>query len=318
MRINFKIIFLLVVFIISYAEFEDIKIGEPDLVIGLEGLEGHDDNYVFNSIEYVQLDQKGNIYILDRGRYRIQVFDEEGNFIQSIGRKGEGPGEFYLPNKFFIRNEWIFVLDFRTIKIFSLEGRFVKSFKLDFQATDIKVNEKKEIILLGLRNDKIFHAFNWEGKALYSFGDPFKIPSRYNDRYKDSPFLRANINMFLIEDSIYIFNPFEYKINVYKNNQLIKEFGRKTGDYFLPTITDFGNKGYSIGYIDSPNIIKLNENILLISRQSRIDIFKDYKFINTVSTGLKGVAYAIDKKNRIYCVDSYDYPKLIRYQMIFK
>jgi len=321
-RLIYRISFIFIFYSLSLGNFRDLKIGLHDLLIGVKGEYEEDETYIFGNIADIQIDDEDRIYLLDNKICKIQVYDEKGKFIKSIGGRGQGPGEFNLPSKFFIINKKIFVLDFRSVNIFSIEGQFIKSFKVDFQATDIKVNRKNEIILLGLRNDKIFHIFDLEGNLLHSFGEPFKIPSEYYAKYKkyeDCPFLKVHVEMFLIDEDIYIFNPFRYKIRYYKNNQFIKDFGRETSNYNTPVVTDFGSMGYSIGYIGSPTILKLNKNILLICFESKIDIFENYKFLKTItSKNFKGLAKAIDRKNRIYCIDSFDYPKIIRYPLILK
>lgn len=42
-------------------------------------------------------DNKGNIYIVDRGEYNIKKFDNRGHWQKTFGRKGEGPGELSGP-----------------------------------------------------------------------------------------------------------------------------------------------------------------------------------------------------------------------------
>jgi hypothetical protein len=45
----------------------------------------------------VELDQLGRVYVLDRLAKAVRVFDREGEFVRSLGREGEGPGEFANP-----------------------------------------------------------------------------------------------------------------------------------------------------------------------------------------------------------------------------
>ena len=45
----------------------------------------------------IAVDRHGNVYVSDRGAIRIWVFDSLGRSQRSIGRKGEGPGEFQSP-----------------------------------------------------------------------------------------------------------------------------------------------------------------------------------------------------------------------------
>ena len=42
----------------------------------------------------VAMDQAGRIYVIQRRPHAIKVFDANGEFLRSIGREGEGPGEF--------------------------------------------------------------------------------------------------------------------------------------------------------------------------------------------------------------------------------
>ncbi|MYA64770.1 MAG: hypothetical protein F4139_08140 [Gemmatimonadetes bacterium] len=42
----------------------------------------------------VSFDASGNLHILDPGNYRVVVIDPQGRFVKTIGRQGEGPGEF--------------------------------------------------------------------------------------------------------------------------------------------------------------------------------------------------------------------------------
>ena len=61
------------------------------LVIGDD--EGASDEYIFSYPELVRTDSKGNIYVKDRMRMDVRVFDASGRYVTEIGREGEGPGE---------------------------------------------------------------------------------------------------------------------------------------------------------------------------------------------------------------------------------
>jgi len=64
-----------------------------------------DSNYVFGSITDIARDQLDNIYVLDRKRNCILVYSPMGEFIQQIGRYGEGPGEFNDPSQIVITGD---------------------------------------------------------------------------------------------------------------------------------------------------------------------------------------------------------------------
>ncbi len=57
-------------------------------------IEGPDENYMLYRPNDVVVDSEGNIYISDMGNYRIQKFSAKGQYLSTIGRKGQGPGEF--------------------------------------------------------------------------------------------------------------------------------------------------------------------------------------------------------------------------------
>lgn len=96
--------------------------------IGL--LDSDDENYLlFNPRDLVR-DKEGNIYIADSGNFRVQKFDKNGVYMTTIGRKGQGPGEFLGIIAIDIdKNDNIFVSDVGNsrIQVFSTEGTLIKT-----------------------------------------------------------------------------------------------------------------------------------------------------------------------------------------------
>ena len=58
---------------------------------------GDDENapaeYLFSVPELIRTDSKGYIYVHDRRRADVRVFDESGQYVTTVGKRGEGPGE---------------------------------------------------------------------------------------------------------------------------------------------------------------------------------------------------------------------------------
>lgn len=77
------------------------------------------------------LDHKGNILVLDFGSSCIQVFGSRGELVKTVGRRGNGPGEFAVPREITVDRfgNW-FVADTlnHRIQVFDPEGTFVLSF----------------------------------------------------------------------------------------------------------------------------------------------------------------------------------------------
>ena len=97
---------------------EELRIGEA------EGRE----EYMFSRI-LIDVDEEENIYVLDNQPATIRVFDKQGEYLRTIGKKGQGPGELASPRTIQItpRNE-IMIYDFgtRRLTFYSLDGEFLR------------------------------------------------------------------------------------------------------------------------------------------------------------------------------------------------
>jgi hypothetical protein len=102
-----------------------------ELIRTIGGLDA-EENLSFNEPSDIVRDSAGNLYILDSGNNRIQKLDSEGKFIKTIGRKGQGPGEFQAAFSMDIDNEDnLFVFDVRSrrIEVLSSEGKPLRTIK---------------------------------------------------------------------------------------------------------------------------------------------------------------------------------------------
>ena len=85
-------------FVAAEQRTESIGLVE-DLVLGMDG---NDPNQRFYRTTGIDIDAEGNLWVLDAGNHRIQVFSAEGDFIRSLGREGQGPGELEQPSQLVI------------------------------------------------------------------------------------------------------------------------------------------------------------------------------------------------------------------------
>ncbi len=101
---------------------------EEDLVIGKED----DENYRFYRAIDLAVDSREDIYVADGGNNRIQKFDKSGNYILTIGKKGQGPGEFTDISDILVDEENnVYVLGARRIQIFNSSGEYLNGFGLE-------------------------------------------------------------------------------------------------------------------------------------------------------------------------------------------
>ena len=99
---------------------------EEELSIG--AFEGKDED-TFSQINDLDVDDNGNIYGIDNSSAQIRVFDSNGQFLRTVGRKGQGPGEMQMP--LFVQiasQEEIAVYDYLTqrLVLFSLGGEYLR------------------------------------------------------------------------------------------------------------------------------------------------------------------------------------------------
>jgi hypothetical protein len=115
---------------------EELSIGEA------EGAE----EYMFQDARKVVADNNDRIFISDFRSVHIRVFDKFGNYVTTIGRKGQGPGEFGQVTNIQITPEnELLVHDryTRRLSYFSLDGDYLRTEQLKkIQALMVKVNSK--------------------------------------------------------------------------------------------------------------------------------------------------------------------------------
>lgn len=120
-----------------------------DLEIDLNISDKASKKFEFHNIGNITLDNQENIYALDIGKNQVIRFDKTGNYLQKLGRKGQGPGEFERPSNLFIDNQHnLYVSDQRKLSIFNSSGKFVKSVRLDYGIQEFFVDSESHIIAI--------------------------------------------------------------------------------------------------------------------------------------------------------------------------
>ena len=82
----------------------------------------------------IDFDKNNNIYILDGFESTISIFNENGEFVKTFGRAGQGPDEFIRPYALVIRKDKMYVFQgWFQYKIVSLEGEFVSAGRIQIE-----------------------------------------------------------------------------------------------------------------------------------------------------------------------------------------
>lgn len=157
-----------------------------DSVLGLHKIEKHKNfaEPVKLSIMPAQptgiaLDVKSReLYVVDTAKHHIKVYDPQGQLIRSIGKRGDGKGEFNYPTLLWIDDSRLIVsdsLNFR-VQILSTEGEYLAQFGKKGDSTGFQARPK------GVATDRyghiyvvdaLFHTvqvFNEKGEYLLNFG----------------------------------------------------------------------------------------------------------------------------------------------------
>ncbi len=89
---------------------------------------------LIESLTDIKYDPQGNIYFCDYKANNIKKFNQGVKFLKSIGRKGQGPGDFNMPFLLAVTADRLFVWDMgnRRLCSLTLDGDFIKSMPIQF------------------------------------------------------------------------------------------------------------------------------------------------------------------------------------------
>jgi hypothetical protein len=87
------------------------------------------DEAMFRNPRYLAVDAKGNVYVSDWAANHIKVFDQDGKFLRTIGRPGNGPGDLSGPAALDVSGDRLVVWESMNgrFTILKLDGTFVKT-----------------------------------------------------------------------------------------------------------------------------------------------------------------------------------------------
>jgi hypothetical protein len=193
----------------------------PVFVIEEWGDEGDDVRPFLANPSAVTIGDENQIYVLDAGNHRIVLFSTEGRFLRTIGRAGQGPGEFSLGTNYAamdmaIFGDRLFVNDplQRRVHVFNGEGILEHSIALaegtgsisawdnSFYASTSGVHDSDsmqivEFDLKGGRISRFGPAYFGTDPHLPSFANAHKIAvgdAKLMQAYSYWPLLRLYVN----------------------------------------------------------------------------------------------------------------------------
>jgi 6-bladed beta-propeller len=105
----------------------------PEMTITDEAMAG---KAFFSQISDIAMDDKGNLYAADSKENNIKMFDRSGAFLGTIGRAGQGPGEFNYPIEIEFSKGRLYVRELFNSRVSILDdkGIYLNSVRIERQA----------------------------------------------------------------------------------------------------------------------------------------------------------------------------------------
>lgn len=206
---------------------EDVFHLEEELTIG--EAEGRKE-YMFSLIRDIAVDNQGRIYVLDLKKAQIKLFNRKGDYLKTIGKKGQGPGEMGAPTFMSLTNQDEIMVEDpmnRRLIFYSLEGEFIKNISTAKRLTvQTKVDSKGNFIGIFIDNEKQVYTlgkFDSELNFLHSIGSsPLSNPRVYN------PFFARLIWCLNSNDEVIFGYPERYELRIVDpEGELVKKIYKK-------------------------------------------------------------------------------------------
>jgi len=311
------------------------------------GILKEDKNKMFLKPTDVLADVSGNIYVLDSGNNRIQKFDEDGNYLLTIGRKGQGPGEILNSQDIELdshSNIIVFDMGNNRITKFDSKGNLIFSFNLKFRPSFGVLDSEDNFYVYCHYNGKLIHKFNSQGQYLFSFMDEIKSEKKRIEAYIN----RLGKIVITQNDKILLVLTYPYTIYIYSSKGELLEKIITTVPYAQPPyiapstaiipnaeITNFYIIGLDIspqGYIYCRNIsFKIPDKLdsFEIIQELISDLFKKYSYIDLFDSKGRFLIHQktenfswggyFDSKGCYYGIEeTEDYFRAVKYSVQFK
>lgn len=114
-----------------------------DLAIGDE----NEEDYLFPDGLMITIAENGALLVCDYGNRRVQVYDKNGVFMKTLGRVGQGPGEYNFPSSVHLDDaENIYVSDSSKLVVFNRDGLFQRNIPLKAFLSPLMLGPKGTVI----------------------------------------------------------------------------------------------------------------------------------------------------------------------------
>jgi hypothetical protein len=247
---------------------------------------GESGDVIFNRLSDIGTDSDNDIYILDYKEKLIYVFNEAGKFQNTLGRPGQGPGEFQYPTSIYIDSkDIVYVLDRsnRRVEVFDSKNNFSKSINF----TDLPIgggdniiaDENGNLYISGFyrNSDSVLAKFSSAGELQKHFPLPLVEYDGGNFSEHNKMMIKQNLNrgtMCFVDGDRLIFSyawPYIIK-SLTLEGEKPEQFSNPTNLNWTPYIFETEPNGLIQGTSTQSNKIFLINNTYLVNSIYCVDL----------------------------------------------
>ncbi len=147
------------------------------------GVSEGDEQEVLGQVADIEVDNDGNMYVLDSEFSQVRVYSPEGTFLHAVGGPGEGPGEFTSPRYLDLDPSGRILVADRTHQITVFERtygtyRLAMAVPLPFEPNGMCVGDDA-LLVQGITEDYsgVIARFSLSGEEMGSFGEGYETSS---------------------------------------------------------------------------------------------------------------------------------------------
>jgi hypothetical protein len=256
------------------SKYEEKILSEKEYLSHIEFVPLDTDNdYLIGEVDKMAMDNNF-IYILDKYiSNSLFVFKRNGEFVQKIGTKGGGPGEYISIWDFeLLPNSKLMILDFTNNKLLFYENfNYTHTKNLIYPIESIAMLDSYYYFRMKKYENRSGFGLLISNKNIQTIKKEFEFPPKSKEA------LHIPYNFREYSDSLTLIQPFENKIYRIKENNIIPKY------YF-----DFGAKRLTYEVANFTNINSWSNHTFLNGDFYENDNFIVFKFVNDgfLNTGL--------------------------------
>jgi hypothetical protein len=89
----------------TVANLPAVRARDREIELWRVGGDSESEEDLFGVISDIDIDATGEVYLLDSQLSEVKVYSKDGEYLRSLGREGEGPGEFRRPAAMFFTDD---------------------------------------------------------------------------------------------------------------------------------------------------------------------------------------------------------------------